>query len=124
MADALRRIYFGAYGLAAAGMAISDTFFGAKVSAQTGWGHAQGWMTEMACFDVLVAFLCVRALFEPALTRVIATGLVLLSFLLASHNLVAYFENHAPAHLQGGLMHVVACVVGIIVARSAAVARQ
>ena len=114
----LARVYFGLYGVAALGLAIADTFFGAKVSAQTGWGHAQGWMTEMACFDVLVAFLCVRALLEPALTRTVAGGLALLSGLLAAHNLAAYFENHGPAHLQGGLVHLVACVVGVIVARA------
>ena len=114
------RIYFLAYGLGSAGMAIADVGFGAAVAAQTGWGHAQGWMSEMACFDVLIAFLCLRALLEPAGSRVpavLASGLALASALLAGHNLVAWSATSAPAHLQGGVLHVVACLAGLAVAR-------
>ena len=117
------RSYFALYGLAAVGMAIADTLLGAQVAAQTGWGHAQGWMTEMACFDALVAFLCARTLFEPASSRtttIVASGLALLSALLAAHNLHAYLVNRGLAHLQGGVVHAIACIAGVIVARATA----
>ena len=46
------KVYFGVYGLGGLAMAIQDVFTPERILGVTGWGHAPGWLREIACFDL------------------------------------------------------------------------
>ena len=119
----LPRFFFGVYGIAAVAMALADTLFGNAVAAQTSFGYAPGWLREIAAFDLMLAFLCVRAVREPEDSSVVsslASALALLSALIAANNLDAYVRSSVSGHLQAAVIHISACGTGIAVVRASA----
>lgn len=114
------RVFFVLYGAGALGMAVADSCFGPAVAAQTSWGMAPGWLLEIAPFDAMVAYLCLRAVLAPAgspLVPVLASALALLSALVGSHNLAAYWSSGLAAHLQGAAVHGFALIAALAVWR-------
>lgn len=116
-----RPLFFAAYGLGAAGMALIDVFFGEHFASQISFGHAPGWLREIAAFDVLVAYLCWVSAREPdgsRIVRVHAAGLALLSLLIGSNNAAGFAASGKGGHLQAAVIHYIACAAGLIVWRN------
>src|SRR5206468_881514 len=121
MRRTLAIVYFAAYGIAALGMAIADTFASEQVAGASSWGFAPGWMREIACFDVFIATLCVsalRALGRSDWPRTCALAMAGLSVLIAANNLAAFVDSGRAGHLQAAITHGVAAVIAVVVARS------
>lgn len=108
-------------------MALIDVFLGANFANTTSWSYSAGWLREIAAFDVLVAFLCYRAVARPRnpeLARPLAQGLALLSFLIAANNVHALALTRMAAHAQAALAHAAGFVAGLLVARGATADRD
>ena len=117
--------FFALYGAGALRMALVDVFAGAYFASTTAWGLAPGWLREIAAFDVLVAYLCWRALrASPAseLRSPLSAGLALLSFLIAANNANAFFASGIAAHIPNAAIHGLACAAGVAVAGAAPIA--
>src|SRR5260221_485903 len=117
----LPRVYFALYGMGSLAMAIGDVFFPAAVGGGTSFGIAPGWMREIACFDLFLAFLCAMAFRRgPALPlqRAAATGMTLLSLLIGSNNFAAFLASGRGAHASGAAVHALAALAGVLTLRA------
>lgn len=110
-------VFFIVYGVGSLAMGLGDAFYPQGVGGASSWGIVPGWIREIACFDLCLAFLCgtcVWLIHETRVAQVVTRGLIVGSVLIGSNNLYAYVQSSRPGHLQAVIVHAVVIFCGLV----------
>lgn len=108
-------VFLSLWGAGAAFSAVAHLAAGRWMAAGTVWGHAQGWQSEIAFFDLCWFGIAVYGVAAGAyeFKKVIAFALTLLSALLGANHLAGLVRSSGlHLHVAGTLANAAAVAVG------------